>query len=315
MSKTTCCTPNRARNNNEESKPQSLLEGKRSPLSTDGMVQLDGGTFLMGSQDRSFPADGEGPIREVTLNRFWIDTTAVTNKQFAEFVKQTHYVTEAERFGWSFVFHQFLPNEMPPTRAVPNASWWRQVFGATWDHPEGSHSHIADRDNHPVVHISWHDAKAYALWCGKRLPTEAEWEYAARGGLRQKRYPWGDRLLVNRKHRCNIWQGKFPERNSKADGFLGTCPVDAFRPNRYGLYNMSGNVWEWCSDWFSPTYHQHAPRNNPKGPPSGRAKVLKGGSYLCHKSYCNRYRVSARTHNTTDSTTGHMGMRLVLDAT
>jgi formylglycine-generating enzyme required for sulfatase activity len=187
------------------------------------------------------------------------------------------------------------------------------VFGAIWRHPEGNQSHIEDRMNHPVTQVSWHDAVAYANWVGKRLPTEAEWEFAARGGLAQKLFPWGDKLLVKNKHQCNIWQGKFPEKNTKRDGFLGTAPVDSFRPNRYGLYNMSGNVWEWCADWFHPTFHRGAPLINPQGPPIGQERVMKGGSYLCHKSYCNRYRVSARSHNTPESATGHMGFRLVRD--
>lgn len=276
------------------------------------MVHLDGGTFLMGSTDPSFPQDGEAPIREVILPPFWIDTCAVTNEQFAAFVTETGYTTEAERFGWSFVFHLFLPAEHPPTRSVQGAPWWRQVFGANWRQPEGGPSGIAKRMNHPVVHVSWNDAVAYANWCGKRLPTEAEWEFAARGGLVQKRFPWGDRLVVNGKHRCNIWQGKFPTANTKKDGFAGTCPVDWFRPNKYGLFNMSGNVWEWCADWFS-TVRPAGKQFNPQGALRGTAKVMKGGSYLCHKSYCNRYRVGARTSNTPDSSTGHMGFRLVAD--
>jgi len=279
---------------------------------TTNMVKLDGGSFLMGSNDRTFPADGEAPIREITLDPFWIDETTVTNAQFAQFIDATGYVTEAERFGWSYVFYAFLPKDAPPLRSVQSAPWWRQVFGADWRRPEGFDSTISARHDHPVVHVSWHDAAAYATWCGKRLPTEAEWEYAARGGLRQKKYPWGDKLIPNGKHRCNIWQGKFPTLNTKKDGFVGTCPVREFRPNRYGLYNMTGNVWEWCADWFSPAFHQRDTRKNPQGPLTGTAKVMKGGSYLCHKSYCNRYRVGARTQNTPDSSTRHTGFRLVL---
>jgi formylglycine-generating enzyme required for sulfatase activity len=276
------------------------------------MVRLDGGTFLMGSNDRSFPADGEGPVREVRVDGFWMDKTAVTNTQFAQFIATTGYITEAERFGWSYVFHLFLPPDHPPTRRVPDAPWWCQLFGASWNHPEGPQSDIGNRSNHPVVHVSWNDAVAYANWVGKRLPSEAEWEFAARGGLRQKRYPWGDQLTPNGKHQCNIWQGTFPVHNSRGDGFAGTCPVDSFKPNKFGLYNMAGNVWEWCGDWFHPTFHRTASGTNPQGPPLGTAKVIKGGSYLCHKSYCNRYRMGARTSNTPDSSTGHMGFRLVL---
>ena len=267
----------------------------------------------MGSPDPTFPADGEGPVREVTLSPFWMDAYAVTNAQFAAFVTATGYQTEAERFGWSFVFYGFLPPNAPPTRAVPEAPWWRQVFGACWNHPEGPRSSVDARLNHPVVHVSWNDAVAYANWAGKRLPTEAEWEYAARGGLEQKLYPWGDRLVPNKKHRCNIWQGTFPTNNTAKDGYLGTAPVDAFEPNGYGLYTMTGNTWEWCADWWG-VEHEDGPRLDPRGPEGGHAKVIKGGSYLCHASYCNRYRVAARTQNTPDSATGHISFRLVRDS-
>ena len=280
--------------------------------STSGMVYLEGGSFLMGSAEPTFPADGEGPVREVTLSPFWMDAHAVTNAQFAAFVGETGYQTEAERFGWSFVFYGFLP-DAPPTRAVPEAPWWRQVFGAFWRSPEGPQSSVDARLDHPVVHVSWNDAVAYADWIGKRLPTEAEWEYAARGGLEQKLYSWGDRLVPDKKHRCNIWQGTFPTNNTAKDGYLGAAPVNAFEPNGYGLYNMTGNTWEWCADWWG-VEHGDELHLDPRGPERGNAKVIKGGSYLCHASYCNRYRVAARTHNTPDSATGHMGFRLVRDA-
>ncbi|UCH27066.1 MAG: formylglycine-generating enzyme family protein [Trueperaceae bacterium] len=305
----TCCTPSRGAS--EPKADAAAPISARQNASTSGMVRLEGGTFLMGSDDPSFPADGEGPVREVHIDPFWIDTCAVSNADFADFVEATGYLTEAEGFEWSFVFHLFLPADFPPTRAMAAAPWWRQVFGADWRHPEGPHSDIEERMDHPVVHVSWNDALAYASWAGKRLPREAEWEYAARGGLEQMRYPWGDQLSPKGKYRCNIWQGTFPAKNTVKDGYLGTAPVDAFQTNGFGLYNVVGNVWEWCADWFSADYHRDGPRDNPQGPPAGDAKVTKGGSYLCHASYCNRYRLGARTHNTPDSSTGHMGFRLV----
>jgi formylglycine-generating enzyme required for sulfatase activity len=167
--------------------------------------------------------------------------------------------------------------------------------------------------DHPVVHVSWKDAVAYCRWTGKRLLTEAEWEYAARGGLVQKTYPWGNSLRPDGEHRCNIWQGRFPYSNTGEDGYMSTAPVDAYQPNGYGLYNMVGNTWEWCADWFSPSFHVHATRTNPKGPPMGGAKVMRGGSYLCHASYCNRYRVAARSSNTPDSSSGNIGFRCAAD--
>ena len=317
MSHATCCAASRSDltpevENSQTPSPRQAPKPNFN-LSTEGMIRLKGGTFLMGSNDKTFPSDGEGPVRPVQVKPFWIDAHVVTNAQFATFVAATDYVTEAEKFGWSYVFYNFLPADHPPTRGVQAAPWWRQVFGADWRHPDGPHSSLEEREEHPVVHVSWHDAAAYAAWAGKRLPTEAEWEFAARGGLKQKTYPWGDKLMPKGKHRINIWQGNFPEKNTKGDGYLGTAPAKSFRPNKYGLYNMTGNVWEWCADWFSPTYHQQDTRDNPRGPRIGTTKVMKGGSYLCHKSYCNRYRVSARTSNTPDSSTGHMGFRLVKD--
>lgn len=281
------------------------------------MIKLDGGPFLMGSEDgQGFPDDGEGPIREITLKPFLIDQFPVTNRSFAEFVKATHYRTEAEIFGWSFVFVGHIPEERYTELVedtVLNAPWWCKVHGADWQHPEGPDSSISQRDNYPVVHISWNDANRYSRWARKRLPTEAEWEYAARGGLEQKRYPWGDELTPGGQHLCNIWQGEFPSRDLAEDGYSGPAPVDAFPPNGFALHTITGNVWEWCFDWFHPTFHQNASPRDPAGPQHGSSRVIKGGSYLCHESYCNRYRVGARSSNTPDSTTTNMSFRCVLD--
>ena len=269
----------------------------------------------MGTDDAvGYPADGEGPVHPVSLRPFWVDACAVTNARFQEFVASTGYATDAERSGWSFVFGGLLPDDFPETRGVAAAPWWRQVEGADWRHPEGPLSGIDGRMDHPVVHVSWHDAMAYCGWADARLPTEAEWEYAARGGLNQRRYPWGDELTPGGVHRCNIWQGRFPSVNTGEDGYYGTAPANAFQPNGFGLYNVAGNVWEWCSDWFSPRYYAASPKHNPPGPPEGTHRVIRGGSYLCHESYCFRYRVAARSASTPDSSTGNTGFRAARDA-
>ncbi|MEO3749988.1 formylglycine-generating enzyme family protein [Streptomyces sp. B6B3] len=275
------------------------------------MVTLPGGAFLMGTEDATgFPDDGEGPVREVRVAPFEIDAYAVTNRRFAAFVEATGHVTDAERFGWSFVYAGFLPGELRrQARRPPDTPWWCGVPGADWRRPEGPGSTIEDRGDHPVVHASWADAAAFCDWAGLRLPTEAEWEFAARGGLAGARYPWGDELTPDGEHRCNIWQGSFPFKNTGEDGYLGTAPVDAYQPNGHGLYNVAGNVWEWCADWFSADWHVTASRRDPKGPPSGDARVIRGGSYMCHESYCNRYRVAARSRNTPDSSGGNTGFR------
>ncbi|MBO7746118.1 formylglycine-generating enzyme family protein [Paenibacillus sp. MWE-103] len=296
----------------------AAAEAPHAPHAQDrlqGMALLPGGEFLMGTNDaEGFPRDGEGPVREASLSPFYMDACAVTNAAFAAFAAETGYVTEAERFGWSFVFHLFVPEAAKAAaRPAPGVPWWLAVDGACWHKPEGEGSGIEGREDHPVVHVSWHDAASYAQWAGKRLPTEAEWEYAARGGLIQKRYPWGDLLKPDGEHRCNIWQGKFPDKNNASDGYAGTAPVRSFRPNGYGLYNMVGNVWEWCGDWFSVRHAKPGSRD-PRGPASGTARVMRGGSYLCHQSYCNRYRVAARSSNTPDSSTGNIGFRCAADA-
>jgi sulfatase modifying factor 1 len=264
----------------------------------------------MGSANSPYPADGEGPVREVEVSSFRLAATPVTNADFRRFVRATGYHTDAERYGSSFVFVGLLPPDFPPTRAVAAAQWWRQVEGASWLRPEGPRSGVADRTDHPVVHVSWRDAVAYCSWAGTRLPSEAEWEYAARGGLEQQPFPWGSELTPGGIHRMNVWQGRFPDHNTAADGYSGTAPADAYPPNGFGLYTMTGNTWEWCADWFSTRSDQGAPRLNPTGPAVGTARVLRGGSYLCHSSYCLRYRTSARMGNTPDSSSGNVGFRV-----
>ena len=279
------------------------------------MVLVEGGEFVMGNSGPwAYPGDGEGPLRQVRVDAFRIDRHAVSNAEFAAFVEQTGHVTEAERFGWSFVFAGLLPDDFPPTRGVAQAPWWRQVEEADWRRPEGPESELDRRIDHPVLHVSWNDAQAYCEWAGKRLPSEAEWEYAARGGLDGKVFPWGDELEPGGEHRMNVWQGAFPRENTCADGFYGTCPVGAYPANGYGLHNMTGNVWEWCADWYSPDFHTRDGRTNPQGPPRGTHRSTRGGSYLCHHSYCRRYRVAARNSLEPESTTGNTGFRCVSDA-
>lgn len=275
------------------------------------MIAVEACIFAMGSAGDPLadPADGEAPVREIALDPFLIDAHAVSNERFAEFVAHTGYITDAERFGMSFVFAALLPHDVPPTRAVAQAPWWRAVPGASWRAPEGPGSSVEDRLHHPVVHVSWDDANAFCAWAGTRLPTEAQWECAARGGLAGRRFPWGDELTPRGEHRCNVWQGSFPRFNSCADGHFGTAPVNAYAPNDFGLYNVVGNVWEWCSDWFHPSSHRVGRRRNPRGPDTGATRVMRGGSYLCHESYCGRYRVAARSANTPSSSTGNMGFR------
>ncbi len=291
---------------------------------TAGMVRLEGGEFLMGTDgDYGFPDDGEGPAHPVRVSPFWIDATTVTNEAFNAFVNATGHRTESERFGWSFVFFGHLSPAMQARTErvrVLGSEWWCRVEGACWRRPEGPGSHIKNRWSHPVVHVSWHDALAYCAWAGKRLPTEAEWEYAARGGLVQKRYPWGDELEPEGKHRMNVWQGVFPSKNTLADGHFGPAPAKSYRANAHGLYQMTGNVWEWCWDVFSPEAYPRPPalRVDPLGPPppadpAALRRSMRGGSYLCHASYCNRYRVDARSSNTPDSATTNLGFRCVRD--
>jgi sulfatase modifying factor 1 len=312
-----CCAP--SFDHADSTPPPASTRSPTTPASTaaatHSLVALDGGEFSMGSDaGLGYPGDGEGPARTVIVDAFSIDRFAVSNAQYATFVDDTGHVSDAERFGWSFVFAGLLPDDFIETRGVVGAEWWRQVFGAQWRHPEGPHSDISARLDHPVMHVSWMDAQAYCAWAGLRLPTEAEWEFAARGGLHDQQYPWGNELLPDGEHRCNVWQGTFPQENTNEDGYYGTAPVDAFAPNAYGLYNVVGNVWEWCLDWFDAEFHRGESRVNPTGPPQGRQRVMRGGSFLCHESYCFRFRVPARSSNSPDSSTGNLGFRCAADA-
>lgn len=293
----------------------------RAPASIPGagrhtiaQAQVPAGTFVMGdSSGHRNPGDGEVPLHEVTLAAFEIDATTVTNDDFARFVADTGYRTEAETFGYSAVFHLALAAPQDDILGQPPGTpWWFGVRGADWAHPGGRKSSIEGMGDHPVVHVSHTDALAYCAWAGRRLPTEAEWEYAARGGITSATYPWGDdEPDAGGTWRANIWQGEFPRTNTLEDGFLTTAPVRSFAPNGYGLWQSVGNVWEWCADWFDPNYYASSPGTDPRGPAHGESRILRGGSYLCHISYCNRYRNSARSQNTPDSSMGNAGFRTV----
>ncbi|XP_017764847.1 PREDICTED: sulfatase-modifying factor 1 isoform X2 [Eufriesea mexicana] len=279
------------------------------------MVKIAAGTFAIGTNDPVFIADGEGPKQQIFLDNFYIDKMEVSNRDFARFVDVTNYRTEAEKFGDSFVFRGLLEEKFGTNvTLVAQAPWWVQIKNANWRRPEGPSSDIKNRMDHPVVHVSWNDATAYCKWLGKRLPTEAEWEVACRGGLSDRLYPWGNKLIPNGQYRANTWQGDFPNSNSKEDGYESTSPVTEFPPNKYGLYNMIGNVWEWTFDWWTIEATTRGGPTNPTGPPRGTDKVKKGGSYLCHKSYCFRYRCAARSQNTPDTTAGNLGFRCALSA-
>jgi formylglycine-generating enzyme required for sulfatase activity len=275
------------------------------------LLDIPGGSFRMGSIDReAYDADGEGPVHVVELSPYRLAAHTVTNDEYAAFVDATGHVSHAEHDGWSFVFAGHLPDDFPPTRSVVRTPWWRQVHGADWRHPDGPQSDLVGRGRYPVVHVSWLDAMAYCAWTATRLPTEAEWERAARGGLRGATYPWGDELEPGGHHAMNVFQGRFPDDDTAADGYTGPAPVDAYEPNGFGAYNMTGNVWEWCADWFSPASYRHSATRDPTGPVSGTHRVMRGGSYLCHASYCRRYRVAARSSNTPDSSTDNLGFRV-----
>lgn len=281
---------------------------------TNSMVFLKGGKFFMGTDKPFLPMDGEGPAREVRVNSFYMDVYEVSNAEFELFVNSTGHVTEAEKFGDSFVLEGKISKEVKKDihQAVAAAPWWLPVKGAHWRNPEGPDSNIRERMDHPAIHISWNDAVQFCKWLGKRLPTEAEWEYACRAGLQNKKYSWGNKLKKDGQYMANTWQGTFPTSDLGQDGYAGTAPVTAYPANSYGLHNMLGNVWEWTQDWWTIRHSVHY-QENPKGPHSGRDKVKKGGSYMCHKSYCYRYRCAARSQNSADTTASNLGFRCVSD--
>ncbi len=311
-----CCVPGR-----EAGPPPATVspgDSSRGPISHSDqaadidLVELPGGSFTMGTDTaEGFAEDGEGPARRVVLSPFAIARTAVTNAQFRDFVRATAYVTEAEQAGFSFVFYlQLEPARRQAVRQVSRElPWWLPVEGACWQRPSGPGSAIHQRLRHPVVHVSWNDAAAYCAWAGLRLPTEAEWEYAARGGLQGMRYPWGHELEPQGQTRCHIWQGRFPAQPA-AGWQPDTLPAASFAPNRIGLYDMAGNTWDWCADWFSPSYHRDTDNQDPLQRHASGRRSLRGGSFLCHESYCNRYRVAARGSNTPGSSSSNIGFRV-----
>jgi sulfatase modifying factor 1 len=321
----------------------TTFENKNDVDSLGGMVWIEGGTFMMGADNHQASAD-EYPKHKVTVSGFYIDITEVTNAQFEAFVRETGYITTAEiKPDWEELRKQVPPGTPKPHDSMLVAAslifkpakgtekvdlsdytqWWQWESGADWRYPQGPESNIKGKEDYPVVHISWDDAIAYCKWAGKRLPTEAEWEWAARGGLVDNIYSWGNEAVDKGEAKCNYWQGEFPIYNAGKDGFIGAAPVRSFPSNGYGLYDMAGNVWEWCSDWYD-FYHYKSLTSisiNPKGPsrsfdpdePYAPKRSTRGGSFLCNDSYCSGYRVSRRMKSTPDSGMEHLGFRCVKD--
>jgi formylglycine-generating enzyme required for sulfatase activity len=308
---------------------QQTRRALSNPLGAD-MAWIPAGKFTMGAND-GLP--DERPLHDVKVRGFWMDRYEVTNDQFARFVEATGYVTTAEKKPEASQFPGVPEESLVPGSVVftplerveslnDHMQWWRYQKGANWRHPEGPDSDIKGKGAHPVVHVSYYDCVAYAGWAGKRLPTEAEWEYAARGGLEQNPYPWGRERFPKGLWMMNIWQGQFPSENTAQDGFAGTAPVGSFPPNGYGLCDMAGNVWEWVADWYRPDYYLHSPRDNPQGPadsydpaePGVVKRVGRGGSFLCSDMYCKGYRPSARQKTSPDTGLSHTGFRCVKDA-
>lgn len=324
-----------------ESSPSKKI--KKDITSTElskGMVWIPEGQFLMGSEGPQARPD-EGPVHMVKVNGFWIDQTEVTNSQFASFVEATGYITTAEKaVDWEEMKKQ-LPPETPkphdsllqaasltfkstngPVDLNNYATWWEWKPKANWRQPRGKGSSIEGKEDHPVVHVSWDDANAYAQWAGKRLPTEAEWEWAARGGLKDKKYPWGDEDIAEGNTKANSWEGSFPYDNINKDLFFYSAPVKSFEANGYGLYDMAGNVWEWCSDWYHYDYYktlENKTTSNPQGPgesydpynPYIAQRIIRGGSFLCNDTYCSGYRVASKMKSSPDTGSQHTGFRCV----
>jgi len=307
-----CCSPSRQAEPVEA--PAPAIAVPAGPVDTPGKVFLPASRSFVGTDRPVIAQDGEGPRRPVRLAAFFLEATTVTNARFAEFVRQTGYVTEAERFGWSPVFRALMGENAPPPSDT-QVPWWVKVDGACWSAPEGPGSSVEGRLDHPVVQVSWADAQAFAAWCGGRLPTEAEWEHAARGGLVDPRFPWGDEEPDDEQAiYANIWQGQFPHTNTLADGYLGTSPVTAFQPNGAGLYGMAGNVWEWTADPFRVRSLSRQAKARNDNAARTNEKVTKGGSFLCHISYCYRYRIAARSALTAESAASNVGFRIAYDS-
>ncbi len=318
---------------------QPVQQKKELQPPKNGMVLIPEGTLNMGGDNEQADSD-EYPKHEVKISSFWMDETEVTNQQYAEFVEATGYVTIAERpIIWEEIVKDLPPGTPPPPDSLlqPGAlvfkatdtpvsyndpsRWWEWVIGASWRQPEGLGSNIAERMNHPVVQVAWEDAVAYAEWAGKRLPTEAEWEWAARGGLENMIYPWGNEDVNEGEPKANFWQGVFPFQNKEIDDFYATAPVKSFPPNGFGLYEMPGNVWEWCSDWYHFNYYADASAGvpNPKGPiesfdpqmPYTKQRSMRGGSFLCNDDFCSGYRNARRMKSSPDTGLSHTGFRCV----
>jgi len=308
-----CCSPSR-----KASLSSCASIGIDNRKCGDGLraatVQITGGCSFVGTDQPEIAEDGEGPKRAVHLNNFSLEIVTVTNARFADFVAATGYVSEAERLGWSPVFFASGTREGLANPVGTHIPWWHIVEGANWRRPEGAGSSIEDRLDHPVVHISWHDANEFARWVGGRLPSEAEWEHAARGGADIKRFTWGDSEPDDEENIfCNIWQGQFPDFNSGKDGYMRTAPAVSFSPNILGFYNMLGNVWEWTQEAFRIRSHNRAARARNAAAFQHKEKLLKGGSFLCHKSYCYRYRIAARMGLSPDSAGSNISFRIAYD--